>query len=57
MNIGQKLEEVRTKEEFIRFMALLKKDKLKHANEWENTDIPSYLEAVASWAEDMDGYY
>ena len=25
--------------------------------EWENRDLPSYLEAIAAWVDDMDGYY
>ncbi|EFU1360097.1 hypothetical protein HUO97_004475, partial [Salmonella enterica] len=25
--------------------------------EWENKDLPSYFESMASWVEDMDGYY
>ena len=24
---------------------------------WENADLPSYLEAMAAWIADMDGYY
>ena len=26
-------------------------------NNWENQDIKSFLEAMAGWVEDMDGYY
>jgi hypothetical protein len=25
--------------------------------EWENKTLPDYLESMASWTEDMDGYY
>ena len=26
-------------------------------DEWENKDILSYLDAISSWVEDMEGYY
>lgn len=27
------------------------------SNSWKNNDLTSYLEAIASWIEDMDGFY
>ena len=32
-------------------------DLKEHPERWENADLPSYLEALAAWVEDMDGYY
>jgi len=32
-------------------------DSRRNPDEWENRDLPSYLEAMAAWIEDMDGYY
>lgn len=32
-------------------------DILKSKNEWENSDLDSFLRALAAWIEDMDGYY
>jgi hypothetical protein len=26
-------------------------------DDWQNRDLHSYLEAMAAWVEDMDGYY
>lgn len=28
-----------------------------NGEEWENSDIDSYLEGVHSWVEDMEGYF
>lgn len=27
------------------------------SNSWKNNDLSSYLEAISSWIEDMDGFY
>ncbi|MDE7225206.1 MAG: hypothetical protein K2O34_15675 [Acetatifactor sp.] len=57
MKISELADRVRTREDFVRFIYELKKDHGINMEEWANRDIPSYLEGVASWAEDMDGYY
>ncbi|WP_276482429.1 DUF7660 family protein [Paraflavitalea pollutisoli] len=51
------LEAVSTKTDFIRFLHLLLKDLQNNPGGWENNSLESYLEAFASWTEDMDGYY
>ena len=33
------------------------KDFRTNSSSWENQDIPSFLEAVAAWTDDMDGFY
>jgi hypothetical protein len=35
----------------------LKKDYVENLSSWENRDIGAFLEAMASWVEDMDGFY
>jgi len=48
---------VSDRESFVGFLAKLSAD-LKSAPEtWENGDLSAYLSALASWIEDMDGYY
>ena len=46
-----------TKEDFIKLVEFLSANAKSNLDEWENKDLPSYLEAMASWVEDMDGYY
>ena len=48
---------IQTKEDFISFLQDLKKDHSKNLSSWENRDIETFLGAMASWIEDMDGFY
>lgn len=50
-------KKVNTKEDFIEFLEFLSSNAKNNLGEWENKDLPSYLESMASWIEDMDGYY
>jgi hypothetical protein len=50
-------KEINTREDFIQFIEFLSSNARNNLNEWENKDLPSYLESMASWIEDMDGYY
>lgn len=52
-----KTENLSTKEDFISFLQMLIQDFKKNPDEWENKSLESYLEAAASWVEDMEGYY
>ena len=57
MNIYTEIKNVKTKEEFLRFLEMLANDRRSSAEEWENTSIEDYLLSIQSWIEDMDGYY
>ncbi|EDV4151872.1 hypothetical protein ZJ78_004978, partial [Salmonella enterica subsp. enterica] len=50
-------KEINTREDFIQFLEFLSSNARSNLNEWENKDLPSYFESMASWVEDMDGYY
>lgn len=56
-DIENKVFTIETREDFLAFMELLITDLKKHPDEWENRDLASYLSAVASWTEDMDGFF
>jgi hypothetical protein len=32
-------------------------DLARNEDSWENTTLDRYLEALAAWADDMDGYF
>jgi len=51
------LHPVKTKEELVKLISGLAKNIKENPDEWENKDLSTYLEAIASWIEDMDGYY
>ncbi len=57
MIVDRKVEAVRTREDFIAFVESLARDVERGACDWENADLPSFLNAMAAWVQDMDGYY
>lgn len=57
MEVYEKINTIHTREEFIDFMNSLIEDQEVNPEEWENVNVSEYLEAIASWVEDMDGYY
>ena len=50
-------EDVTTREDLAAFVSLLLEDCEANADEWQNSDLPSFLEAMAAWIQDMDRYY
>ncbi|THU35983.1 hypothetical protein FAM09_21585 [Niastella caeni] len=42
---------------FIRFLALLRQDLLTDSESWANKNLSDFLEAMCSYAEDIQGYY
>ena len=49
--------DVNTKQDFIKFIALLHKDFLKNGNKWENNTLQHFLEALHRYSKDIEGYY
>ncbi|WP_174869015.1 DUF7660 family protein [Pectobacterium polaris] len=48
---------ISSKDDLVKLISALARDFKENPDEWENKDLSSYLEAVSSWIEDMDGYY
>jgi hypothetical protein len=48
---------IRSKEEFLTFLEALVKDFNDSKSNWPNRSLESYLGAMASWVDDMEGYY
>lgn len=42
---------------FVDFVTKLGDDLKSNPTSWENQDLGAFLGALASWVEDMDGYY
>ena len=57
MTISEKAYSVETREDFQVFLRVLAEDFRVHGEKWENAHLGRYLEALAAWAEDMDGYF
>lgn len=49
--------EVTDKQSFIKLVEALEKDFQKYPDKWENKTISTFLYAIASYTEDIQGYY
>ena len=56
-NVNEAVQQIRSREDFVAFVRALECDLRTKPSEWENRDLPEYLEALAAWVEDMEGYY
>lgn len=45
------------KEDLVSFIQTLRDDLVAHPEQWENSSLETFLDALASWTEDMEGYY
>lgn len=50
-------DEIRSREEFVAFVRGLRQEYLRRGHEWENGSLDSFLEALAAWINDSDGWY
>jgi hypothetical protein len=57
MNLKAKVDAVATSDDFVEFVNLLRRNLSEHPDEWENATLPSFLDALSAWVQDMDGYY
>jgi hypothetical protein len=48
---------IQTREDLANWIRALVATLDEEASSWENADLASYLEAMAAWLEDMDGYF
>jgi hypothetical protein len=55
-NIEQ-IDKIETRQDFLAFLDALYRDFLDRPDTWENSNLESFLEALAAWAHDMDGFY
>jgi hypothetical protein len=55
--LEEKVEKIQNKEDFVRFLQLYFRDFQMNRNNWENNSLEYFLEAMAAWVDDMDGFY
>ncbi|MEY4783262.1 MAG: hypothetical protein RIR41_1197 [Pseudomonadota bacterium] len=48
---------IRTRQNLARFIRELANDFRSNPDDWENDTLDSFLEALAAWTDEMDGYY
>ena len=51
------ISDVESRADLAAFVEALARDSSRNRAGWENVDLGRYLEAVAAWINDMDGYY
>lgn len=57
MKVIEYYDLIESREDFVRFVEALRTDLLEDPASWENENLSDFLEALASWVQDMDGYY
>jgi hypothetical protein len=55
--LRKKVESVATQEEFVEFVRMLASEFREKGAGWENREVDTFLDAMANWTEDMDGYF
>ncbi|MFJ9777824.1 hypothetical protein ACIRVF_42400 [Kitasatospora sp. NPDC101157] len=50
-------DEIRSREELVAFIRDLHQDYLRQGQDWENSTLDRFLEALAAWTESSDGWY
>lgn len=48
---------INTRKDFTAFVKELHSDLKANPNQWENTTLETFLEALSAYAEDIQGYY
>jgi hypothetical protein len=57
MTIEDQAGTIRTREDLVAFIHAFYAEYRANGVTWENADLGAFLEAMAGWAHDMDGYY
>lgn len=57
MQLTEQVKKIKTRDDFVMFVHALLQDLKEQREQWENTSLDAYLEALAAWVQDMDGYY
>ncbi|QLJ01771.1 hypothetical protein HZZ00_12530 [Streptomyces sp. NEAU-sy36] len=50
-------DHVASREDLAAFVRSLRRSHAEDGSFWENQDLPSFLEALAAWIDDADGWY
>jgi hypothetical protein len=57
MNALETAAKTESRSDFVAFVRALRRSFEEDPAQWENQDLSSYLDALAAWVEDMDGYF
>ncbi len=57
MTLQEHATNVQSRDDFVRFVREMLRELDSAKQQWENTTLERFLEALAGWSGDMDGYY
>ena len=57
MSLNEQVNGIQTRADFVLFVRDLLQNLRQKPDDWENQGIEAYLDAIAAWVEDMDGFY
>lgn len=55
--LEQRVHDIQSRDDFVHFVRSLVADLKDRPGQWPNQDLPSFLDGLAAWVEDMDGYF
>ena len=56
-DMREQIERIRSREDLAQFVEELKSTYGRDGKQGENRGLPSFLDAMAAWISDMDGYF
>lgn len=56
MDLDDQVEEIKTKEDFAKFLHAFRETLLRQPDEWENPTLDRFLEAMEAWVNSIEGY-
>jgi hypothetical protein len=57
MMLDERARAVQTREDLVTLLAELRVDLERNPEAWANSNLTSFLEAMAAWVQDMEAYY
>jgi hypothetical protein len=57
MELSQKCNSINTKDDLVNFIEELKFNLISRPNEWENSTLEKYLDAMGAWLNSMENAY
>lgn len=57
VELYETIDKIETRDDLKKFILRLQNDCKINNDEWQNTSISEYLESMAAWIDDMDGYF
>ena len=57
MDLHEQVHSIQQRDDLIAFVRALSTGARSQPEQWQNRDLAAYLDALAAWMEDTDGYF